>query len=126
MQNNFDREVIKNRFGYYELENKPSEKELENYYSKHYYQKKQAYYHHTYSDEEIIYFNNKISQKYSALLNSGEGFPKGSKTLLDVGAGEGFTLSFFKERGWEVQGLDYSTFGCNSHNPECLEYKVTF
>ena len=41
--------------------------------------------------------------------------------MLDVGCGEGWALDFFKNKNWNVLGLDYSSFGCSKFNPDCLE-----
>jgi SAM-dependent methyltransferase len=46
-------------------------------------------------------------------------------SLLDVGCGEGYTLSFFRKLGWKVKGLDYSRSGIESKNPECCEALIT-
>jgi 2-polyprenyl-3-methyl-5-hydroxy-6-metoxy-1,4-benzoquinol methylase len=44
---------------------------------------------------------------------------------LDVGCGEGFTLSFFKNLNWEVKGFDFNSHGLEAQNPDCLGYIVT-
>ena len=56
--------VKKNKYGYYELTNKPSEDELEEYYQKKYYQEEKGSYQSGYSKEEIRYILNKIEQKH--------------------------------------------------------------
>jgi SAM-dependent methyltransferase len=45
-------------------------------------------------------------------------------TFLDIGCGEGFALNFFKDKGWEVLGLDYTSGGCKLMNPDCLKYVI--
>jgi SAM-dependent methyltransferase len=35
---------------------------------------------------------------------------------LDIGCGEGYTLKNFKDYGFSVTGIDFSSFGINNHN----------
>jgi 2-polyprenyl-3-methyl-5-hydroxy-6-metoxy-1,4-benzoquinol methylase len=111
--------VIKNKFGYYELKNKPSAAELKSYYSEKYYQENSATYDKHYSDDEIKYFINKIEQKYYVIKDKFRGIKK--PEFLDIGCGEGFALNYFKEKGWKITGLDYTSFGCDTHNPDVSE-----
>lgn len=108
--------VKKNKYGYYELINKPSENELKEYYKMKYYQEEKSTYQLFYSEEEIKYTLNKIDQKFHALkkfLPSKEKFE-----LLDVGCGEGFCIKYFKDKGWNALGCDFSDFGIKKHNPK--------
>jgi 2-polyprenyl-3-methyl-5-hydroxy-6-metoxy-1,4-benzoquinol methylase len=112
--------VIKNKYGYYELKNKPSVLELKSYYSEKYFQENKAIYNSSYTKEEIKYFFNKIEQKYYLLKDI---FKKIKKPeILDIGCGEGFALKYFKKKNWNVTGLDYSIFGCKKHNPDVKDY----
>jgi 2-polyprenyl-3-methyl-5-hydroxy-6-metoxy-1,4-benzoquinol methylase len=114
--------ITLNQFGYYEVEHKPSNTELQAYYEQKYYQLSLSTYNKTYSSEELLYFKNKIEQKKMLA----ECFLKtNDKTLLDVGCGEGFTLQYFKDICWEVLGLDYSNDGCKSQNPQLLPQLIT-
>jgi len=57
-------DVIKNKYGFFELLNKPTSRELDIYYSEKYYQdSKSSTYDLQYSDQEIQYIFNKILQK---------------------------------------------------------------
>ncbi len=108
--------ISKNKYGFYELTNKPSEEELKEYYKRKYFQEGKGTYQLVYSEEELRYILNKIEQKYYAfkeLLPSKEKY-----NLLDIGCGEGFCLKYFKEKGWDILGCDYSDFGIKAHNPE--------
>ena len=112
--------VKKNKYGFYEVENKPTEEELNEYYSKKYYQDPTGTYQKEYSKEDVEYMRNKIAQRFLILMK----YLKVStevKNFLDIGCGEGWALSFFKSKNWEVTGLDYSDFGCQKQNPDCLK-----
>lgn len=111
-------QVIKNKFGYYELKEKPSAQELKKYYSEKYYQENNATYEQEYTAEEIKYFRNKTEQKYFLVKDRFCG--TANPEMLDIGCGEGFTLKYFSDMNWNVTGLDYSSFGCKRHNPEVL------
>jgi 2-polyprenyl-3-methyl-5-hydroxy-6-metoxy-1,4-benzoquinol methylase len=119
MENNS--EVVFNNYGFYQLADIPTQEALNDYYEKKYYQQDNALYLHEYSREELQYIHNKIEQK--AIIIDELMQKKGSSpTLLDVGCGEGFTLSWFHRRGWEVAGIDFSEYGCRQHNPEMLPW----
>jgi len=113
-----DKRVKKNRFGFYEIINKPTQEELKSYYAEKYYQEASGGYEKYYSENEILYFNNKLSQKYIVIKELLSDISP--KTFLDIGAGEGWTLDFFKKQAWHCTGLDYSEFGCKKHHPDCL------
>lgn len=113
--------VLKNIYGFFELSDKPSETELQDYYKNKYYQESKSTYSRSYSNEEIIYFNNKLEQKYQILIEQGI-LDATNKRFLDIGCGEGWGLSFFQKRGWNVKGLDHSVHGCKTHNPEMLKF----
>ncbi len=115
----------KNRFGFYELAAKPSALELGRYYAQKYYQDSCSTYQKVYPEEELRYVRNKLRQKYAILGKLLPGRQAGPPAFLDVGAGEGWALSFFREKGWRCTGLDYSQFGCQTHNPSCLADLVT-
>lgn len=115
--------VFLNKYGYYELKDKPTKDGLEEYYSKKYYQDPKGSYESNYTHAEITYFNNQLERKYY-LLSKLLGDFNSSKTykFLDVGCGEGWALKFFKEKSWKVTGMDFSNFGCKHLNPDCVEY----
>ena len=115
--------IVLNKYEFYELAEKPSAQELKDYYAKKYYQDNKGSYEVEYTEEELHYFNNKTEQKYHVireLMNSIE-----TPSILDIGCGEGFTLHYFKEKKWEITGIDFSDFGCRKFNPQCLPYLLT-
>lgn len=111
--------IIKNKYGFFEVSKKPSSQELEKYYKEKYYQTNKGSYEKKYLEEEIKYFNNKLEEKYFVLTKKLA--LSDTVSFLDIGAGEGWAMSFFKEKGWNVIGLDYSKFGCENHNAHCCE-----
>lgn len=114
--------VYKNSFNFFELKEKPTEEELKNFYENEYFQEDNGSYTTQYADYEVTHFNIMINQRY-AVLDKIMGFnSKASMRFLDVGCGEGWALSFFKRKKWEVLGLDFSDYGCKSHNPDCLSH----
>jgi 2-polyprenyl-3-methyl-5-hydroxy-6-metoxy-1,4-benzoquinol methylase len=114
------KKVVFNKYGFYQLKEIPSQSELNEYYQKKYYQENNSTYLHNYSSEELRYILNKIEQK-ALLINQMMKPMSKSPSLLDVGCGEGFTLSYFHNQGWKVKGIDFSSYGCKHHNPQMLE-----
>lgn len=118
--------VTLTKYGYHELTNKPSQEELNRYYSEKYYQNPDSQsYHKEYGPEELMYFNNKIEQKYQNLIVHDLVKENQSYSLLDIGCGEGFALSFFKKLGWAVTGIEYTDYACNNFNPDCSKNIIT-
>ncbi len=116
------KEVILNRYGFYTLKTIPSDQELQDYYTNKYFQENATVYKKDYPEEELVYIQNKIEQKHRIIQSF---LPEDTKkSLLDIGCGEGFALSFFNEKNWTVTGLDYSTAGVNRHNPLCRDFVI--
>jgi 2-polyprenyl-3-methyl-5-hydroxy-6-metoxy-1,4-benzoquinol methylase len=40
-----------------------------------------------------------------------------ARTFLDVGCGEGWALDYFQQQGWDVLGLDFSSFSLEQFHP---------
>jgi 2-polyprenyl-3-methyl-5-hydroxy-6-metoxy-1,4-benzoquinol methylase len=116
-------EVELNRFGYYSLKIKPTNEALSNYYSTKYYQELQGSYEDNYSDEDVIYIHNKQSFLYKCLMKINSEYNYGRK-FLDIGCGEGWTLKYFKEKGFSVKGVDFSDFGIKKLNSNLLKYFI--
>jgi len=118
-----DQRLTRNPLGFWEIANKPTVDELQRYYAEKYYQQAQGSYEHEYSEGELAYFRAKLEQRFAVIqrhLTEGEG-----GRLLDVGCGEGYALSFFREQGWTVKGIDFSSAGVQSKNPGCMDALVT-
>lgn len=112
--------IIKNKYQYYEADQKPTKEELATYYRDKYYQNPKGSYERTYTSEEKRYFSNKMEQKFAIIQR--EGVTNGS--VLDIGAGEGWALNFFLHKGFAVRGIDYSIYGCAKHNPDCTQFLI--
>jgi 2-polyprenyl-3-methyl-5-hydroxy-6-metoxy-1,4-benzoquinol methylase len=111
-----------NELGFFELEHPPTREELSLYYRQKYYQEARGSYELTYSSEELAYFNNRL-QRVNWMINKYHTH-KGAKTLLDIGCGEGFALSYFSLQGFSVSGIDFSSAGLEQQNPkfnDCLK-----
>lgn len=114
-----------NKFGYYELVNKPTPEELSDYYAKKYYQQMIRTHKASYSDEEHTFRRNKLEQKLRVINTLYKEKKSSQLNFLDVGTGEGFPLDFFSGHGWKVTGLDYSAHGCQTHHPQYMEHLLT-
>lgn len=114
--------ILKNkRFGYYEIIPKPSEEDLRNYYKDKYYQNGHGTYENYYEKEEVAYFRNKVAQK-DYVVKKFLPISANTRTLLDIGCGEGFTLSYYHKKGWVVTGVDFSDYGLKINHPHLLPY----
>jgi SAM-dependent methyltransferase len=113
--------VVKNEYGFYEVAEKPSPEALQAYYAEKYYQTSQGSYEKSYSPAEQSYFRAKIEQKHLVAKPHVTLAVDRSPRFLDVGCGEGWSLAYFAEAGWDCIGLDYSDFGCKNQNPRVVE-----
>lgn len=106
--------IIRNEYGYFQLANMPSDEELKKFYETEYFQKNiSKSYSSTYTEEELNYFDAKNQQK-EILAGDFESF-------LDVGCGEGYVLSYFDRRCYEVLGMEYDSYSINQHNPSLVD-----
>lgn len=110
--------IIKNIYGFYEVDPKPSKEELNSFYENQYFQKNHSTYSSTYSDCELEYFAN-VARIAEATINCYQ--PKLTKSLLDLGCGEGFFSKYFLHAQWDVTAVDFSSSGIRNHNPEVLD-----
>jgi 2-polyprenyl-3-methyl-5-hydroxy-6-metoxy-1,4-benzoquinol methylase len=102
-------EIIKNKYGFYEIKNKPGKDELKEYYSNKYYKEEAKYnkYQKSYSDKELLFLTNRLNRKYHVLLDHYKNLNK--YKFLDIGCGEGWGLKFFSEKGLLTTGIDYTS-----------------
>jgi len=95
------------------MENIPTIKELDKYYSK-------------YSYSSTGYLSPITVQSYNSLLDEFEPFRKTNK-MLDIGCGRGWFLQEAQKRGWNVYGSEYSEEAikiCESNGLEMKEGKL--
>lgn len=118
--------VFLNDYGFYELKNKPTLEERKNEFENEYYQQSMASYQNEYSEKELKMFRNIIKRKEmlidDGLKKAGNIKDKNDKKFLDVGCGEGFVLNYFYNSGWNVTGIDFSSYGIEHNNPNMNEY----
>lgn len=120
-----DQRLRKHAFGFWEVAARPTPQELHDYYAKKYYQEAKGSYELAYSSEEIGYFRSKLEQRHAVINMHSCEIRHSRKRFLDVGCGEGYALSYFREAGWSVKGLDFSSAGVASKNPSCKDALVT-
>jgi len=75
-------------------------------------------YHKFYTEKELKHYKNK-SEYYLKLFEKFTG--TNPSNIFEPGYGEGFTLSYFKNKNIEIYGVDLSQEGLYSHNKELLE-----
>lgn len=114
-------ETTENAYGFRELKYKPTEEELNTYYSNIYYQQEKGSYQNEYSIEEVNYINSKLEQKFLLINDVLIGTDK-KLSFLDIGCGEGWSLNFFKNKGFEVKGIEYSNYACKTFNKSVVKY----
>ena len=105
----------KNKYGFYELVNKPTSQYLQKFYSKKYYQNNKGNYKKNYNTSDKV----NLFQKYELIFDSIKN--KGKKSFLDLGCGEGFALDYFYKKKFNVQGIDFSDYGVKKHNKNMLK-----
>ncbi len=115
--------IITNKLGFKEVAKKPSREELQKFYAEQYYQAGHGLYAAAYDKDELQYIRNNNALKYE-VVNSCFKKSRTGMSLLDIGCGEGFTMKYFRDKGWEVKGLDFSISGCRRHNPALQKYVV--
>lgn len=108
-----------NKYGFYEVINKPSQNDLNEYYKNKYYQLEKGNYSKSYDSNEIEYINRQIFLKHHIIKSLTENIL--TENFLDIGCGEGFVLNFFKKQKFNVTGIDFSSSGISQHNSDCLD-----
>jgi SAM-dependent methyltransferase len=109
-----DFELVRTPMGYLSVRPLPSSEELSAYYAHKYFgdgEAKGAQYASDYPAEERT--NKTLAAREAAHLASVE-----AGSVFEVGFGEGFALSWLRERGWDVSGVDFSAEGLERFHPE--------
>jgi 2-polyprenyl-3-methyl-5-hydroxy-6-metoxy-1,4-benzoquinol methylase len=111
--------IRQNEFGFYEIKDKPTPAELRDYYAKRYYQENLTTYQPEYPAEELEHIEGKLRLRHWVLEQLREASAPGS--FLDIGCGEGWALDYFQRQGWDVLGLDFSSFSLEKFHPALRE-----
>ncbi|WP_375417475.1 class I SAM-dependent methyltransferase [uncultured Hymenobacter sp.] len=109
----------RNELGYYEVTDKPTAAELRAYYAQRYYQENHATYQAAYPPAELEHIRGKLRLRAHVAQALADATAPGR--FLDVGCGEGWALAYFQEQGYDVLGLDFSSFGLDQLNPALRE-----
>lgn len=121
-----------NEFGFYEIKHKPTPDELRDYYARRYYQENLTTYQIVYPPEELEHIEGRLrlchwvvtALRQPAAATAGDAptaaLASGG-TFLDVGCGEGWALAYFQRQGWDVLGLDFSSYSLERFNPALRE-----
>ena len=119
--------VTKNIYGFYTL--KPAyQKNMKEFYEDRYFQEERASYTKTeYDPIDVEYQKNCFAQKIMVWnrIHTDKNVRRGAKKqFLDIGCGEGYALSYFHDMGWDVTGIDLSSYGLELHNPNMKPYLI--
>jgi len=93
---------------------------LQEFYSK-YHDTPHGNYSHAYSDEEVSYF-----QSNGRLLETVVSEQAEKGLVIDLGCGEGWDLSAFNSKDWNVCGMDATPAGLKRCNPDLEDNFQTF
>ncbi|MDH5771514.1 MAG: class I SAM-dependent methyltransferase [Rhodospirillaceae bacterium] len=107
---------IINSTGYISVSPLPSAEELRKFYADAYYQQSlAATYRADYPQEEL----NHKRLRAELLLHALKSVRKANdgKSFLEVGCGEGFVLQAAHDAGYDVEGIDFSSYGVKSFHP---------
>ncbi len=111
--------IVKNQFGYYEVDPKPDQEVLDRFYQEKYFQSDLRY-SHEYDEEERAYLQRIIERKVALLKKTIQDEFAG-KRVLEVGVGEGWTLAHLEKEGAIPTGIDYSDYAVRQHNPQLAD-----
>ena len=101
----------------------PSEQQLAEYYSQKYYQESdgaKTTYDSIYTAEELEYKKLESRMILQGVKEHAHTI-KTSPAILDLGCGEGFLVQEGKDQGYDVTGIDFSSFSVRKWNPSILE-----
>lgn len=108
--------IKKNTYGFYQVANKPTDEQLQKFYSQKYYQNNKGNYKKKYTGSDKV----NLFKKYELIFDSINN--KKYKNFLDLGCGEGFALDYFYKKKFNVQGIDFSDYGIKRHNKKMSKF----
>jgi 2-polyprenyl-3-methyl-5-hydroxy-6-metoxy-1,4-benzoquinol methylase len=113
--------------GFISIKNKPTIDEQKKFYSQLYFQDEKSRpksYQDTYDQQErkhIALMNQLCLYAITKVRNEWKTKPG---SMLEVGVGEGFLISYAQACGWDVTGIDFTNFGLAKFNPHVID-KIT-
>jgi len=116
------KKIVTTNYGYKTFAEAPTQEFLNEYYSTMYYQNPQGTYQAEYSPLEQTQRKLRIQLLETFVNENVLGSFNSAKTFLDVGCGEGYVLNHFKNCGWTIAGLDFSTHGVRTKNPDVEQF----
>lgn len=113
-QTDSDIKLVRTPGGYLRVEPVPSIDELRAHYDVAYFDGSRggSQYAVRYSDEELAHKTLVVDELSSYAPSPGRAF--------EVGFGEGFVLAELRNRGWSIDGVDFTDAGVRLHNPSLL------
>lgn len=120
MKKEYDK-VFLNEYGYYQLKETATLEERKQEFENEYYQNSESTYEIKYTEEEKKFFENKLIQKEMIIKRN---IKKNQFSILDIGCGEGFVISYFANKNMKVTGIDFSKWAIEHHNPDMLPYFI--
>lgn len=111
--------VVKNKYGFYELKDKTHGMESRKIFEEQFYQESMSLYRKQYRKCELQMYQIRNAQT-EFIINKNLGEVQSGR-FLDIGCGEGFTSAYFKEKGYAVDCLDFSSAGIETHNPWLMD-----
>ena len=115
-------QLRRNPDGYSSITPAPTANELGKFYSEQYYQSLQTVsYQETHDPLEL----NSITLKCSALLHTIRQAGVSDGEFLDIGAGEGFLMNEATKCGYDVTGIDVSSFALGRIFPHLAEKLIS-
>lgn len=115
--------VKKHHKGIVSVDPLPSEQQLAEYYSQKYYQESdgaKTTYDSTYTADELEYKKLECRMILQGAQENSRAIKK-NLSILDLGCGEGFLVQEGIDQGYNVTGIDFSSFGVKKWNPSVLE-----
>ncbi|NIA67832.1 class I SAM-dependent methyltransferase [Pelagibius litoralis] len=105
--------------GFRAISPRPSPEDLKRHYNDLYFVKGGAanQYTYEYTAAELRHKDLAFAEA-AALVQPDSGF------YLDLGFGEGFGLAYFRDLGWEVTGVDFTTTGIDQYFPELADQVI--
>ena len=123
MNNKKESETVVDSTGFLSIKNMPTNEEIERFYEEHYFQDQKTRpksYQLDYDERERKHIDLMNDLCFQSIYSVRPQWNQSPGTLLEIGVGEGFTLSRAEFHGWKVHGVDFGDFGLKKFNPKLL------